>query len=58
MYKFFSGKLAYFPLFLFVNSTHCDNYYNDNVSMNDITDPVENEDLSFSFEDYVKFLLI
>ena len=29
-----------------VNSSHCDNYYDDYVSMNDITDPTENDDLS------------
>ena len=36
-----------------VNSSHCDNYYNDNVSMNNITDPAENED--FSSQDLINY---
>ena len=49
MNKFFSCKLANYTAF--VNSIHCDNYYDDNVSMDDITDPVEND--VFSSQDLI-----
>ena len=52
MCKFFFGQTSIpSPPLPFVNSIHCDNYYDDNVSMNDITDPVEND--VFSSQDLI-----